>query len=134
MRIYFDENFSRRIASGMREFQDARPSEGVDVIWCPDEFGRGAADEDWIPTIASKHGVVLTQDLNIHRTRAQWELCQQNKIGVIFFKPPKVGWSHWIIVREVVNRWEEIKHVAANQKRPFGNVVVHRKNKMVVLK
>ena len=44
MRFYFDEDFSHRIASGMREFQSARPSEGVTVVWCPDEFGLGATD------------------------------------------------------------------------------------------
>ena len=130
MRIYFDENFSHRIASGMREFQNARPSEVVTIHWCPDEFGLGAADEDWIPQVASKHGVVLTQDQNIHRTRAQWELCQQNKIGVFFFKPPRAGWDHWVIVREVVNRWEEIKRIASGQKRPFGFIVEHRGRKM----
>lgn len=134
MRIYFDENFSHRIASGMREFQEARRSEGVTVIWNPDEFEQGAADEDWIPMVASKHGVVLTQDLNIHRTRAQWELCRRNKIGVFFFKPPKAGWDHWMIVREVVNRWEEIKLLADSQRRPFGYVVEHRKTKMRPLK
>ena len=40
MRIYFDENFSHRIAGGMREFQAARRSEGIEVISCPEEFGR----------------------------------------------------------------------------------------------
>lgn len=71
MRIYFDENFSHRIASGMREFQSGRRSEGIEVIWCPDEFGRGATDEDWIPRVASKKGVIITQDLNINRVKAQ---------------------------------------------------------------
>jgi hypothetical protein len=132
MRIYFDENFSHRVAAGMREFQDARPNEGVSVIWCPDEFGKGAQDEDWIPKVASKHGVVLTQDLNIHRTRAQWELCSTNKIGIFFFKPPKAGWSHWIIVREVVNRWEEIKKLASGS-RPFGYVIEQKKSKITSL-
>jgi hypothetical protein len=114
----------------MGEFQKARPSENVSVIWCPDEFKRGAADEEWIPQVASKHGVVLTQDLNIHRTRAQWDLCQQNKIGVFFFKPPRAGWDHWVIVREVVNRWEEIKRIASEKKRPFGFIVEQRSKKM----
>lgn len=132
MRIYFDENFSHRIVSGMSEFQKAKPSEGISVIWTPDEFGKGAKDEEWIPLVASKHGIVLTQDINIHRTRAQWEMCQQNKIGIFFFKPPKAGWSHWVIVREVVNRWEEIK-LLAKQKRPFGFVIEQRKKKIVPL-
>ncbi|TAE92128.1 MAG: hypothetical protein EAZ81_03680 [Verrucomicrobia bacterium] len=124
MRIYFDENFSHRIVSGMSEFQKAKPSEGISVIWTPDEFGKGAKDEEW--------SIVLTQDINIHRTRAQWEMCQQNKIGIFFFKPPRAGWSHWVIVREVVNRWEEIK-LLAKQKRPFGFVIEQRKKKIVPL-
>ena len=130
MRIYFDENFSPRIAAGMREFQAGRRSEGTEVIWCPDEFSRGAADEDWIPKVASKQGVILTQDINIHRTKAQWELCQENKVGVFFFKSPRDGWSHWVIVREVVNRWEEIKRLASSSRRPFGWVVELRRKQM----
>jgi hypothetical protein len=130
MRIYFDENFSHRIAAGMREFQAARSSEGIEVISCPEEFGRGAADEDWIPKVASKRGIILTQDLNIHRTKAQWELCQRNKVGVFFFKPPRGGWDHWIIVREVVNRWEEIKRLTTSDKRPFGWVVESRRKQL----
>jgi len=129
MRIYFDENFSHRIAYGMREFQAARPSEDVTVIWNPDEFGKGATDEEWIPKVASKRGIILTQDLNIHRTKAQWELCLRNKIGVFFFKPPKRGWNHWLIVREIVNRWEEIQSLS-QQKRPFGWIIEHKKAKM----
>lgn len=130
MRIYFDENFSHRIAAGMREFQAARRTDAVEVIWNPDEFGRGAADEDWIPKVASKQGIILTQDLYIHRTKAQWELCQRNKVGVFFFKPPRGGWDHWIIVREVVNRWEEIKRLAMSSKRPFGWVVESKRKQL----
>lgn len=130
MRIYFDENFSHRIAAGMREFQAPRRSEGVEVIWSPDEFGRGSKDEDWIPKVASKQGIILTQDLYIHRTKAQWELCQRNKVGVFFFKPPRGGWDHWIIVREVVNRWEEIKRFATSGRRPFGWVVESRRKQL----
>jgi hypothetical protein len=54
-------------------------------------------------------------------------LCQRNKVGVFFFKPPRGGWDHWIIVREVVNRWEEIKRLATSGKRPFGWVVESRR-------
>jgi len=92
--------------------------------------GRGAADEEWIPKIASKRGVILTQDVEIHRTKAQWELCQQNKIGVFFFKAPRKGWTHWMIVREVVNRWEEICRSSATTTRPFGWVIEPSRAKM----
>ena len=133
MRIYFDENFSHRVAAGMQEFQQARPNEGVTVVWAPAEFGKGTADEEWIPQVAAKHGVILTQDLNINRIFAQWQLCQQNKVGLFFFKPPKCGWGFWDIIREVVNRWEQIKSLSGNQKRPFGYVIEQRRTKMKVL-
>ena len=84
MRIYFDENFSPHLVTGMRAFQEARKSEDVAVCSVEDEFGRGAHDEVWIPGIAQRHGVALTQDLNIHRSRAQRELCEANNIDVFF--------------------------------------------------
>jgi hypothetical protein len=94
MRIYFDENFSLSLVAGIQKLQDGRKSDGITVHSVIDEFGRGAPDEKWIPGIASQHGCMITQDLNINRVRAQWELCKQNKIGVFFFKTPRRGWDY----------------------------------------
>src|SRR5690625_5941979 len=74
MRIYFDENFSPALISGLKRIQDGRRSEGIDVCSVKEEFGQGCRDEEWIPEIAKRHGVIITQDLNINRTRAQWQL------------------------------------------------------------
>jgi hypothetical protein len=87
MRLYFDENFSPALISGLRTIQDGRKKDDILVCSVAEEFGRGAKDEDWIPAVAARHGVVLTQDTNIHRTRAQWELCVSNKIGSVFLSP-----------------------------------------------
>ena len=130
MRIYFDENFSPSLIKGMMAIQNSRSSEDVTVCSVVDEFGRGAADETWIPSISKKHGVALTQDLNIHRTRAQLELCLENKIGVFFLKPPKAGWNYWQIVQLVVRHWPEIVHTAKTEKRPFGYVIEMNKAKL----
>jgi hypothetical protein len=74
------------------------------------------------PGIAAKHGVVITQDMNVHRTRAQWELCRANKIGMFFFKPPKnkAAWGYWPIVQLTVRLWPEIKRNTTELRRPFG--------------
>ena len=122
MRIYFDENFSPHLVAGIRAIQDGRRSEDVAVASVEDEFDRGAADELWITGVASRHGVALTQDLNIHRVRAQWELCKANKIGVFFFKPPKKSKArrYWEIAQLVIRHWPEIKGLAASRSRPFG--------------
>lgn len=123
MRIYFDENFSPSLVAGMQKFQDGRKSEAFTVHSVKDEFGEGAPDEKWIPGIASGHGCVITQDLNINRTRAQWDLCRRNKIGIFFFKPPKRGWNYWTIVELIVASWSRIKAIAKDEQRPFGYVI-----------
>lgn len=135
MRIYFDENFSPNLILGMRSFQEARGSEDVSVCSIEDEFGRGAADEVWIPGVAQRHGVAITQDLNIHRSRAQWGLCQLNKIGVFFFKPPPRTkmWQYWDIVQLTVRHWPEIKRFSGEERRPFGYVVEVQKSKFAAL-
>src|SRR5690242_16473537 len=115
MRVYFDENFSPSLVAGMQKIQDGRKSEGFSVHSVKDEFGKGAPDEEWIPKIASEHGCVITQDLNINRTRAQWDLCRQNKIGIFFFKPPRSGWSYWTIVELIVTSWSRIKAIAKDE-------------------
>ena len=123
MRIYFDENFSLSLVAGIQKLQDGRKSDGITVHSVIDEFGKGAPDDEWIPGIASQHGCVITQDLNINRVRAQWELCKQNKIGVFFFKPPKRGWDYWRIVNLVVGSWARIQQIAKESTRPFGCVI-----------
>jgi hypothetical protein len=127
MRVYFDENFSPHLIKAFATLQDGRPREDVQVLSVSEEFGKGCADEAWIPAIAQQHGVVVTQDRNINRTRAQWALCQANKIGIFFLEPPKSGWDYWTIVVLTLKWWPQIKDTAKNIKRPFGRVIqVHR--------
>jgi hypothetical protein len=123
MRIYFDENFSPSLVAGIQKLQDGRKSDGITVHSVIAEFGKGAPDEKWIPGIASQHGCMVTQDLNINRVRAQWALCKQNKIGVFFFKPPKRGWDYWTIVDLVVTSWQRIQNIAKESTRPFAYVI-----------
>ena len=123
MRIYFDENFSPSLVAGIQKLQDGRKSDGITVHYVIDEFGKGAPDEKWIPGIASQHGCVITQDLNINRVRAQWALCKQNKIGVFFFKPTKRGWDYWTIVNLIVASWARIQQIAKESAKPFGYVI-----------
>lgn len=125
MRIYFDENFSPSLIEGLKRIQDGRRSDDIDVCSVADEFGRGTPDEIWIPGVASRHGMVVTQDININRTRAQWDLCRTNKIGVLFVKPPKRGWSYWQIVQLIIRFWPQISNLARSTSRPFGFYLEH---------
>jgi len=130
MRIYFDENFSPALIEGLRRIQEGRRSDDITVCSVSEEFKRGAPDETWIPGVASRHGVVITQDININRTRAQWELCRTNKIGVFFVRPPKKGWSYWQIVQLIIRHWPKISELARDTERPFGFYIEHDSTKI----
>jgi hypothetical protein len=130
MRIYFDENFSPALIDGLRRIQEGRRSDDITVCSVIEEFKRGVPDETWIPGVASRHGVVITQDININRTRAQWELCRINKIGVFFVRPPKKGWSYWEIVQLIIRLWPHISELARETAKPFGFSIQHDSTKI----
>jgi hypothetical protein len=133
MRIYFDENFSPALIDGLKRIQEGKRSDDITVCSIIEEFGRGAPDEAWIPGVATRHGIVVTQDLNINRTRAQWELCRSNKIGVVFIRPPKKGWSYWQIVQLIVKFWPQICELSRTTARPFGLCLDHDGTKIKTL-
>jgi len=127
MKLFFDENFSPHLARGFAVFQKGREDEGVEVLHVSDVFGRGVPDERWIPGIAQMHGVVLSQDFNIHRTRHLAELCRAHKIGVFFFRPPKKhAYGYWQIISWVLSSWDNIKASARSTPLPFEYEITPR--------
>ena len=104
-----------------------RRMEEFDVLHIADAFGMGAADEEWIPKVAQQHGVVLTQDMNIHRQKQQFALCQKYKIGIFFFRPPKkTPFNYWQWVDIVIRHWAEIKRITDTETRPFAFSMTRR--------
>jgi hypothetical protein len=94
------------------------------------EFCRGAADEVWIPGVASRHRVALMQELNIHRVRAQSDYAKQQDRSLLFQAARRSkAWSYWEIGQLVIRHWPEIKSLTASRSRPFGFVVELNKSK-----
>jgi PIN like domain len=52
---------------------------GFEVLSIKEVFGKGIKDEDWIPQVGKLHGVVITQDKNIHRTKPQRDLLKNTE-------------------------------------------------------
>jgi hypothetical protein len=118
-KIYIDENLSPYIADGLSILESPN-NEGSEVLSIGNIFGKGAQDEDWIPKIGKEGGVVITQDINIHRSRRQRELFEQHGVGIFFLTPPsKNGYTYWEQVEQVIKRWRDIKKKCRN-KRPFA--------------
>ena len=58
--------------------------------------------------------------INIHKTRFQYQLCEQYNLGVFFLKMQKGLDKHWEIVKLLISSWEEIIDKIQKEKRPFG--------------
>lgn len=129
VKIYIDENFAPQLAKALDVIQqhlNLQEKIEVRVLSIGEAFGRGAKDEDWIPKAGEENSVVITQDLNIHRTRHQNELYKKHGLGVFFFKPPSKGYSFWEMLEQLVKHWPEIKK-KLNTKRPFAYLITPKK-------
>jgi hypothetical protein len=84
------------------------------------KFGKGVPDEAIIPSTGKSGGILITKDINIQRTRMQYQLCKNYKLGVFFLKPAKGLDRHWEIVKMLINNWEEIISIINKGRLPFG--------------
>lgn len=128
MTFYFDENIAPRIARALAVLTEVEPIEVHSTI---DVFGRGALDEEWIPKVGENNGIVITQDLNIHRTRHQRELYKKHKVGVVFFKPPKKkGYLYWEMLTQILTSWPDIIKTIERAERPFAYLIKPKSRKL----
>jgi hypothetical protein len=124
MIIYIDENMPPTLAAGLNVLQEPeniRSGIFVEVKSIKTVFGKGAKDEEWIPLAGKQEACVITQDYNIQRTRHQKALCEENKLGLFFFRPPsKTGYSYWQMVELCIANWQQIVKIAAKEVKPFA--------------
>ena len=117
--IFLDENLSEYVADALNALNKGYFN-NVIVYSTKVKFGKGQPDEFIIPSIGNTKGVLITKDLNIHKTRLQYQLCEQYNIGVFFVKMQKGLDKHWEIVKLLINSWEEILEKISKEKKPFG--------------
>ena len=117
--IYLDENLSEYVADALNSLNKGYFKE-IYVHSTKTKFGKGAPDEIIIPSIGKSKGILITKDLNIHRTRLQNNLCRQFNIGAFFIKLPKGMDKHWEIVKLLISAWEEIIVKINAERKPFA--------------
>ncbi len=117
--VYIDENLSEYVADALNSLNKGYFKD-VLVYSTKIKFGKGQTDEVIIPSIGNSNGIMITKDLNIHKTRLQYQLCEQYKMGIFFIKMQKGMDKHWEIVKLLINSWEEILDKVAKEKKPFG--------------
>lgn len=123
-KIYIDENLPPQLAQGLNilaQQQNKKNKVDLEVLSIQECFGRGASDEEWIPKVGSEHGIVITQDFRIQTQKHQKELYQKHGVGIFFFtSPSKTGYSYWEMVKQLINRWEEVTQIVTKNKTPFA--------------
>ncbi len=122
-KIYIDENLPPSIAHGLNLFQKYLNDDNtnIQVLSIKEVFGQGAKDEDWIPVVGKEKGIVITQDNRIQTLKHQKELYKSSGVGIFFMSPPsKSGYLYWEMVKQLINRWENILHIVRHNKTPFS--------------
>lgn len=117
--IFLDENLSEYVAYALN-FLNKGYFKDIQVFSTKEKFGRGVDDETIIPGIADSKGILITRDYNIHKTRLQFDLCQEFQLGVFFLRLPKKQDKHWEIVKALINHWEDIIDKVNKEKKPFA--------------
>ena len=117
--IYLDENLSEYVADALNSLNKGYFKDVI-VYSTKLKLGKGEPDEVIIPFIGNTNGILVTKDLNIHKTKLQYQLCKEFKIGIFFLKMQRGMDRHWEIVRLLINSWEEILDKIRRDKRPFG--------------
>ena len=123
--VFLDENLSEYVADALNSLNKGYFNDVI-VYSTKIKFGKGKPDELIIPSIGNQNGILITKDLNIHKTRLQYQLCEQYKIGVFFLKMQKGLDKHWEIVKLLINSWEEMLEKMTKEKKPFGYEVLLR--------
>ncbi len=124
MKIYLDENMSPNLCHGLQCFQrslNAELKRPVEILSIAEEYGRGTADEVWIPPVGASKGMAITWDFNIQRTRHQRELCEQHGVGLVIIRAvsKKQGMRFWDQVQLLVKYWEDVVQVATRKSGHF---------------
>ena len=123
-KIFIDKNLPRQLADGLnclQQPQNSRDDIEIEVLSIKNIFGQGEQDEDWIPKVGKENGIVITQDYRIQTLRHQRELYQKNGLGILFFSPPSnKGFTYWEMVKQLVNRWDDIKQIIRKNHTPFA--------------
>jgi PIN like domain len=117
--IYLDENLSEYVADALNSLNKGYFKD-ILVYSTKIKFGKGQQDEIIIPAIGTSKGILVTKDLNIHKTRFQYQLCEQYGMGVFFLKMQKGLDKHWEIVKLLINSWEEMLGIISKSQEPFG--------------
>lgn len=130
MVIIFDENYSPKLADGIRLLEQGNTkNKPIAEVWhilalaeslnLKPKSSSSYMDEEVIEIAGKKRGIIITQDNDFRRIKHLHQLYKDHKVGVIFFQTPKGKISYWDIVKVFVQNWNELKTIIQKEDTPF---------------
>lgn len=113
--VFFDENFSEFLATGLNEFEKVHGE--IEVVSTFHAPRRGAQDQEVANHIASVDGVLITRDKDFKKKHELRQIVFANKMGVITYKSTTA--NQWDIVLHFVKMWPKIRKHVLKSSRPF---------------
>lgn len=121
MTFLFDANISWRIAEGLNILEQGNSRNIIPIIieHADKILGPGAEDLDVIKEAGKKSAIIISQDDDFKRIKANRSLIIQLKIGYVLYRPPRHGSRYWEIVESFVAGWQELREKLSKESFPF---------------
>lgn len=121
MYFIFDNQCSHRLAKGLALLEEGNKRSPIQcTIKHVSELIPGSStDEEVIIEAGKRSAIIITYDRDFKELRNHAKLYKEHNCGVVFFRSYKNVLIYWEIVLSFINRWEEIKEMCKNRKRPF---------------
>src|SRR5690606_16313622 len=110
MRFLFDANMPLRLAKGLELLdQENLRIVTVEIMHADEECGLGATDADIIQRAAQIKAVIVSEDDDFKRIKANKQLIEKLNIGYVLYKPPKKrGIRYWEKTVAFILSWEKL--------------------------
>ena len=121
MFFLFDENVPYKFVQGLELIEEANRKSHIKVTVSHPRMLRneGASDHEQILIAGKYDGIIISFDKDFKHTKSHYSLYKENNVGVVFLKLGKEESNYWGIVKLVINKWEELKNILNDHKKPF---------------
>lgn len=122
MNFLFDAQMPLRLAKGLPLIDKDNLSKVTINIRHTDEvdgLGQGATDYEIIKKAYELDAVIVSEDDDFKRIKANKELVVKLKVGYVLYKPPKHGSRYWEKALGLIRSWENLKSKIKEIEKPF---------------
>jgi len=121
MRFLFDANMPLRLAKGLELLdQENLGRINIEISHADQECGSGATDAEVIQKAANINAIIVSEDDDFKRIKANKQLIQKLNVGYVLYKPPKKhGIRYWEKAKAFILCWENLKQKIKEIEPPF---------------